>query len=265
MDIPINKIEINRSLSRIRKVTEDLGGLTKSIQNVGLLQPIIVYQKEDGKYELIAGQRRFLAVKELGWENIKVEIIEKPENLYKAKMISLIENTVRKAMVDLDAIDAATEIYEKYGSLKVVSEVTGLEYNTLRKYIKFNRLPKEVQLAVKNDEIDINSALTAVDALQWDNGEVEEGKKVLSLAKLLQEKRMDRSKIMGIGKEAKIDPSRDIDKIISKADNIKEVVYKIQLLPEDSELLKKYANSEGISEDEALSHLVQSTIKELNE
>jgi ParB family chromosome partitioning protein len=97
---------------------------------VGLIQPIIVYQKEDGKYELIAGQRRFLAVKELGWKNIKTEIIEKPENLYKAKIISLIENTVRKDMVDLDAIDAATEVY---GSLKTVSEEIGLEYNTLKK------------------------------------------------------------------------------------------------------------------------------------
>jgi ParB-like chromosome segregation protein Spo0J len=68
-EIPIAEIRIGKSQTRIRKVKE----------------PVTVYQKEDGKYELIAGQRRYLAIKDLGWKTTNAHVIGKPETLIDRK------------------------------------------------------------------------------------------------------------------------------------------------------------------------------------
>ena len=247
MEIPIDKIEIGKSQARVRKVKEDLEDLIESIQKIGLIQPITVYQKDDGNYELIAGQRRFLAVKELGWNNIKAEIIEKPDEPLKAKMMSLTENIVRKDMVDLDAIDAATEAYKKYGTLKAVSEITGLSRDTVSKYVKFDRLPKQVQKAVADNEIKLQTALDAADALTWDSGEIEEEEKVLEMAKEME--RLSGTEKRKAKEIAQSDPGKSINYILSetKKPGIKKPVT-IELWMKDYERLNTYSESEQIGD-----------------
>lgn len=58
--------------NRIRKSTGDLDGLRESIRNVGLLHPILI----DMDNHLIAGYRRYEAIKQLGWEYIEVRILD---------------------------------------------------------------------------------------------------------------------------------------------------------------------------------------------
>ena len=58
--------------NRIRKATGDLDGLRESIRNVGLLNPILI----DMDNHLIAGYRRYEAIKQLGWEYIEVRILD---------------------------------------------------------------------------------------------------------------------------------------------------------------------------------------------
>ncbi len=58
--------------NRIRKFTGDLDGLRESIRNVGLLNPILI----DMDNHLIAGYRRYEAIKQLGWEYIEVRILD---------------------------------------------------------------------------------------------------------------------------------------------------------------------------------------------
>ena len=66
----ISKIRVGK---RFRKDIGELETLKNSIQEIGLLQPIVV----DEKNNLIAGQRRLMACKELGWKEIDVKIVEK--------------------------------------------------------------------------------------------------------------------------------------------------------------------------------------------
>ena len=58
--------------NRIRKSTGDLDGLRESIRSVGLLNPILI----DMDNHLIAGYRRYEAIKQLGWEYIEVRILD---------------------------------------------------------------------------------------------------------------------------------------------------------------------------------------------
>lgn len=69
--IPVNEIETGRFQSRTRKIEEGLDELAENIRLLGLINPVTVYKRPDRIYELIAGQRRFLAISEiLGWTEI---------------------------------------------------------------------------------------------------------------------------------------------------------------------------------------------------
>jgi ParB family transcriptional regulator, chromosome partitioning protein len=249
-EIPLNKIELGRSQARIRKVTEDIDELVSSINKWGLLQPVTVTvsSKDKGKYELIAGQRRYLAVKQLGWNTIRAEIIDTPESSLQAKMLSLSENLVRKEMIDLDTIDAVTEAFRTYGTKKATSEATGLSVKTITKYVKFDSLPKKVQNAVIENKIGMNDALKASGALNWDSDQGEEDK-VLQLAE-------EYARLSGTEKDqltnvVKSDPAKPIDKMIKEArkpKNKKEL--KITFWAEDFDKLSTYSEAEQLSSPE---------------
>jgi len=68
-------------------VEKDLDKLKLSIQKIGLLYPIVVYE-EEGRYKTIDGQRRVMVFEELGKETIPALVIAKPEDELMAKAIS---------------------------------------------------------------------------------------------------------------------------------------------------------------------------------
>lgn len=83
--------------------TEDasLEELASSIREKGLLNPITVIKRDDGKYDLIAGQRRFIACRRLGMRTIPAIIREKMDDT-DATILSLIENIHRADMNPMD-------------------------------------------------------------------------------------------------------------------------------------------------------------------
>lgn len=134
-EIPLSQISIHKSHVRTRKVADDLVPLLESIRKHGLLQPIIVV-KENGGYGIISGQRRFLAVTQLGWKTIPATILESAMTLGDLRTLSLTENVVRVPMTDQDMMDAVTELFRMYGSIKMIAKETGLAESLVRKYIR---------------------------------------------------------------------------------------------------------------------------------
>jgi len=110
-DIPIEKIVVGPSQSRVRQIEEDIDELAASIRKLGLLEPVVVYLLAGDKFELLTGQRRLLAAKSLGWEEIPAMIMERPPNEAFAKAVSLTENLVRRPLSTKDLIDACTTLY----------------------------------------------------------------------------------------------------------------------------------------------------------
>src|SRR3954452_18861776 len=74
-ELEVNAIVPNPLQPRSHINEEDLGELTASIEASGLLQPVVVRQR-NGRYELIAGERRWRAVQRLGWPKIPAVIKE---------------------------------------------------------------------------------------------------------------------------------------------------------------------------------------------
>jgi len=117
--------------------------LAKSINEQGLLNPITVVKRK-ATYELIAGQRRFLACQLLGWEAIPA-LIRSDVNDIDAKVISLIENVHRSDLHPLDKGRAYKEIYQVYGTYSRVSKVTGVSIPTVKRYMLLLNLAPSIQ------------------------------------------------------------------------------------------------------------------------
>ena len=76
-EVALSDLVIGFGQVRTVDVGRDIHELAESIKKIGLLEPIIIcLSEEEGKYEIIAGQRRYLAHKEIGVETIKAIVIE---------------------------------------------------------------------------------------------------------------------------------------------------------------------------------------------
>ena len=96
-DIPLDNLEIGTSQVRLSDVGEDIDELVDSIRKVGLLEPIVVAPPgPSGKYEIILGQRRYLAHRLLRAETIMAGILDKRVEEIEAKVLSVTENLVRR-------------------------------------------------------------------------------------------------------------------------------------------------------------------------
>jgi len=143
-EIEIEKIALGAT--NVRKIDVDLeiDELAKSIEEQGLLQPVIV-RKINGNYELIAGQRRLTALIKLGRKTVPAMIVDTsdPNTLM---LISLIENIQR---VDIDERDRAAAIEKlvdaNKGDYAAVAKMLGIHENTARTYAGYHGVPEELK------------------------------------------------------------------------------------------------------------------------
>lgn len=142
-DIRLSELNIRKDLDA---GTEDsrLEDLADSIREKGLLSPLIVRRRSDGTYELVAGQRRFLACQKLGWESIPA-IIRDISDDTDATILSLIENVHRADLNPIDKARAYGKIYEKYKDYNKVAKETGVSVSTIRKYLALLKLAPSIQ------------------------------------------------------------------------------------------------------------------------
>lgn len=97
MLVPISQIKIKR---RVRKDLGNLDDLKDSLRTYGLLNPITI----NSKYELIAGERRLTAAKEIGWTNINANIIDNLSELEQLEM-EIEENNQRKEFIEAELLE----------------------------------------------------------------------------------------------------------------------------------------------------------------
>ncbi len=112
--LPLSQIEISDLNARTDKVGKDLSELKESIQKIGIQQPIVTYKK--GKmYDVIIGQRRTLACKELNYEYIPALITDVND---KTSLIlkSFSENIHRLDLSYRDKMKVAAELFKIYNN-----------------------------------------------------------------------------------------------------------------------------------------------------
>ncbi|OHD15358.1 MAG: hypothetical protein A2086_04355 [Spirochaetes bacterium GWD1_27_9] len=107
MKIMLNEINVDER-KRLRKELGDMSTLMRSMSKYGLLQPVVV----DKNYNLLAGYRRYLSAKQLGWSYIDAVVVDAKDKISKLE-VEMDENLVRKEFT-YDEIDLA---YDKRDNL----------------------------------------------------------------------------------------------------------------------------------------------------
>jgi ParB family chromosome partitioning protein len=135
-----------------------LDELKKSILTNGLIQPITVRRAPDHKYQLISGERRLIACKEIGFREIPAYIIDvDSEELMLA--LALIENIQREK---LNAIEIGTAykrlMDECHLTQEQIAEKVGKDRTTVANSIRLLRLPQKIQDALVKDKISMGHA-----------------------------------------------------------------------------------------------------------
>lgn len=134
-EIALSDLIIGKGQVRVKDVGKEIEELAASIKVMGLLEPIVVCPShEKGKFEILTGQRRFLAHKQLKKKTIMATVLEGNLSDEDAKAISLTENLIRRDLSLKELIDACTSLYKKYGSIKAVSEETGISAGLVNQY-----------------------------------------------------------------------------------------------------------------------------------
>jgi ParB family chromosome partitioning protein len=146
--ILLNAINISKFNTRkdLNAGTEDgsIDDLAQSIAEQGLLSPPVVREVSPGRYEVIAGQRRILACRKLGWETIEVKVRNDLDD-DQAIAVSLVENVQRADMHPMDKARAYQALERQYGNILAVSKKTGVTTATIRKYLSLLQLSPELQ------------------------------------------------------------------------------------------------------------------------
>ncbi|MDE5947690.1 MAG: ParB/RepB/Spo0J family partition protein, partial [Prevotella sp.] len=164
-EIPITQIEPNPNQPRREFDDEALQELAASIREIGIIQPVTLRQTADGRYQIIAGERRWRASQMAGLTAIPAYIrTVQDENVME---MALVENIQRE---DLNAIEIALayeHLSETTGmTQEKISERVGKSRAAVTNYMRLLKLPAQVQMALKNREIDMGHAraLLAIDS-----------------------------------------------------------------------------------------------------
>jgi ParB family chromosome partitioning protein len=160
-EISIAEIEANLDQPRKDFDEESLEELAESIRQVGVIQPISLKKLENGKYMIIAGERRFRASKMAGKTTIPAYVREVNDDLMME--MALVENIQRE---DLNAIEIALScqnLMEKCNyTQEQLSERIGKKRATVTNYLRLLRLPADIQMALKDKKIDMGHARALV-------------------------------------------------------------------------------------------------------
>lgn len=156
-EIPIEQIEPNPDQPRREFDETAMQELASSIQNMGIIAPITLRQVSENRYQIIAGERRWRASQIAGLTSIPAYI--RTANDESVMELALVENIQRE---DLNAIEIALayeHLAETSGmTQEKISERVGKSRTAVTNYMRLLKLPAQIQMALKNREIDMGHA-----------------------------------------------------------------------------------------------------------
>ncbi|MCH5307366.1 MAG: ParB/RepB/Spo0J family partition protein [Prevotella sp.] len=156
-EIDIAQIEPNPNQPRREFDKEALQELANSIRELGIIQPITLRKVDGQKYQIIAGERRWRASQLAGLTKIPAYIVSVEDQ--GVMEMALVENIQRE---DLNAIEIALayqHLAEATGMTQAkISERVGKSRAAVTNYMRLLKLPAQVQIALKNHEIEMGHA-----------------------------------------------------------------------------------------------------------
>ncbi len=138
---------------------ESLVDLSNSIKEMGVIQPLIVRNAAGGRYEIVAGERRWRAAKNAGFSTIPaiVKDVSDSESLE----IALIENLQREDLNPVDTAEAYDVLVKKFSyTHDVLAKRIGKDRTSITNYLRLLKLPDQIKEDLREDRISMGHART---------------------------------------------------------------------------------------------------------
>ena len=155
--IPIDRVSANPHQPRSMFDEEALASLAASIVEVGVLQPIIVREAEEGSYTLVAGERRWRAARKVGLTEIPAIIRESDDRSLLTE--ALVENLQREDLSALEEATAYQELLEDFGlTHEDVGNRVGKSRSAITDSLRLLQLPAAIQGKLERGELSAGHA-----------------------------------------------------------------------------------------------------------
>jgi len=164
--IAVDHIEVNPSQPRRDFDETQLSELAASIKIHDIIQPLTVSALGNGRYRIVAGERRLRAAKIAGLKDVPVYIRETKDS--QLLELALLENLQRENLNAMEIAISYKRLMEELDyTQEQLAERMGKERSTVANYIRLLRLPPDIQVAVRNGTISMGHAraLINVDAI----------------------------------------------------------------------------------------------------
>jgi ParB family transcriptional regulator, chromosome partitioning protein len=161
LNISTESIDANPYQPRTNFDEQSLEELAASIRKLGIVQPLTVRETDNGRYQLIAGERRLRAARLAGLSHVPAYVRTADDQAMLE--LALVENIQRE---DLDAIEVAISFQRLIEECRLtqeqLSERVGKQRSTVANYLRLLKLPAEIQFGIKNKLLMMGHARTLV-------------------------------------------------------------------------------------------------------
>jgi len=176
-EVAVDKVHANPFQPRTQFDRDSLEELKQSVLENGIIQPITV-RRNNGGFELIAGERRLRAVQELGYSKIPAFVMDVKSDDQMLEL-ALVENIQREDLNPIEQAEAFQRLMKTYGlTQETVAKKVGKDRATVANFIRLLKLPEEIQQSLRRAEISMGHA-RALGGLSTAAAQISVWKKVL--------------------------------------------------------------------------------------
>jgi ParB family transcriptional regulator, chromosome partitioning protein len=155
--LQISQLQAGKYQPRKNMVDASLQELSESIKEQGIMQPLLVRSVASGKYEIIAGERRFRAASMAGLKEVPVLIKEANDQATAA--MALIENMQREDLNALEEASGLARLIAEFGyTHEKAAQAVGKSRSAVSNLLRLMQLAKPVQLMLSKGDIDMGHA-----------------------------------------------------------------------------------------------------------
>jgi len=152
LNLPISKIHPNRFQPRTIFDDSKIEELARTIHTHGIIQPIVVRTMENGDYEIIAGERRYRAMKSLQWVEVPAIIREMSDK--ETASVALIENLQREELTAIEEAQAFQQLLELHElTQEALAQRLGKGQSTVANKLRLLKLPEQIKESILKREI----------------------------------------------------------------------------------------------------------------
>lgn len=164
--IPVRAVAPNPLQPRQEFAEAELLELASSIRENGLLQPLVVRPSPgaEGRYELVAGERRFRSIQHLGWEDVPVLVRDVDDEAL--LVLALVENLQREQLNPLEEAEGYQALAERFElTQEEIARAVGKERSTVANCLRLLKLPVSIRRMLRDGVLAMGHgrALLAVD------------------------------------------------------------------------------------------------------